>query len=144
VYRPYGIRGGGGSVTVLTISPDDRYLVTGAKTGAGNASSGTLTTESAHILKASDGSLVAAPLDGLPSLKFPNSEAIAYTHDGRYIIVPHDSVDGWIHVLDGRTFKVLDLVRSNAFAFDVAVNAVNDDFAVGTGKQVMVWSLPDQ
>ncbi len=119
-------------------------MVTGAKTGAGTPSSGTLITESVHILKMSDGWLVATPLDALPALKFPNSEAIAYTHDGRYIIVPHDSVDGWIHVLDGRTFKVLDLVRSNAFTFDVAVNAVNDDFAVGTGKQVMVWSLPDR
>jgi WD40 repeat protein len=144
VYRPYGVRGGGGSVTVLSTSPDGRYLVTGAETGAGNASSGTLTTESVHILRASDGSLVAEPLDGLLALKFPNSEAIAYTHDGRYIIVPHDGVDGWIHVLDGRTFKVLDLVRSNAFTFDVAVNTVNDDIAVGTGKQVMVWALPER
>lgn len=143
-YRPAGDHGGGANVTSMTTSPDGRYLVTVTKTGSGTEATGTLTTQSVHVFRVSDGSLVAAPLDGLPPIKFAGGEAIAYTHNGRYIIVPHDTASGWIHVLDGRTFKVLDLVQSHAFTFDVAVNAVNDDFAVATGRKVMVWSLPDR
>lgn len=142
VYGPAGDRGGGGDADSLTTSPDGRYVVTGAKTGAGDPSSG-LVNQSTHILNRSTGALMAAPLDGLQPVKFPGGIADAYTHDGRYIIVPHEGRDGWIHVLDGRTFKVIDLMRSDAFNYDVAVAQVNDDFAVGTNEQVIIWSLPD-
>lgn len=140
-YLPAGIHGGGGDTESLATSPEGRYLVTGANTGAGDPSSG-LVLESIHVFNSSTGALVAAPLDDLQPLKFFGGVADAYTGDGRYIIVPHGGDDGWIHILDGRTFKVLDLVQSNAFNYDVAVNKLDDDFAVGTNKQVIVWSLP--
>lgn len=142
--RTFGVggeNGGGGDVRRLTVSPDGRYVVTGAATGSGTPPYGTV-TQSVHIVGISDGRILAAPLDDVQPLKFGRPEAIAYTHDGRYIIVSHDVAKGWIHILDGRTFRVVDLVRSDAFNFDVAANPVSDEFAVGAGKQVIIWSLP--
>lgn len=135
--------GGGGAVHSLTVDPGGQFIVTGAKTGAGNQSAG-FATESVHILNTSDGSLVAAPLDRLPPLKFGSEEGLAYSHDSRYIIVAHGGDEGWIHILDGRTFKAIDVVESNAYNYDVAVNQANDDFAVATNRQVIVWSLPER
>lgn len=140
-YRAGG--GGGGAVHSLTVDPGGQFIVTGAKTGAGNQSAG-FATESVHILNTSDGSLVAAPLDRLPPLKFGSEEGLAYSHDRRYIIVAHGGDEGWIHILDGRTFKAIDVVESNAYNYDVAVNQANDDFAVATNRQVIVWSLPER
>lgn len=136
-------RGDEGEVRSLTVSPDGRNIVTGVNTGAGDAVTG-IVNQSVHILRSSDGQLIAAPLDGLRPDKFTGGLANAYTHDSRYIIVPHDGEDGWIHVLDGRTFKVIDLIRSGQFNYDISVNEVNDDFAVGTNTEVIVWSLPGQ
>lgn len=133
----------GGPVLSLAVDPDSLFIATGAKTGAGNQYIG-FTTESVHILNALNGSLAAAPLDNLPPLKFGSDEGLAYTHDGRYIIVAHGGEEGWIHVLDGRKFGVIDLVHSDEFSYDVAVNQVNDDFAVGANNQVIVWSLPER
>jgi hypothetical protein len=140
-YRAGG--GGGGAVHSLTVDPGGQFIVTGAKTGAGNQSAG-FATESVHILNTSDGSLVAAPLDRLPPLKFGSEEGLAYSHDRRYIIVAHGGDEGWIHILDGRTFKAIDVVQSNAYNYDVAVNQANDDFAVTTNRQVIIWSLPER
>ena len=142
-YRAAGDNGGGGDIRSLTSSPNGRYIVTGVNTGAGDAGFGGIAVESVHILRVLDGQLIATPLDNADPRKFGRPEAIAYTHDGRYIMVPHDVAEGWIHILDGRTFGVIEVVRSGAFAFDVAVNQVNDEFAVGSGKQVIVWSLPN-
>lgn len=142
-YRAGDDRGGGADVRSLSVSPDGAFIATGAKTGAGIPPD-RIATESIHILRVSDGRLVGAPLDGVQPMRFAGVPAIAYTHDGRYIIVPHEVQDGWIHVIDGRTLKVIDLLKAHGYAFDVAVNQVNDEFAVGTGNRVIVWSLPDR
>ena len=144
VYRAGGDHGGGGAIRSLTSSPNGRCIVTGVNTGAGDAGSGGIAVESVHVLRTSDGKLIAAPLDKVYPSRFGAPEAIAYTHDGLYIVVPHDVEDGWIHILNGKTFGVIDMVRSGAFTFDVAVSQVNDEFAVGAGKQVIVWSLPNR
>lgn len=141
VYLPGDDHGGSGDAESVITSPDGRYIVTGANTGAGNPASG-LALESIHVFNSSTGALIAAPLDNRQPLKFPGGVADAYSDDGRYVIVPHGGADGWIHILDGHTFKVLDLVQSNAFNYDVAVNKISDEFAVGTNRQVIVWSLP--
>lgn len=143
-YRPAGDHGGGGQIRSLTTSPDGRYIATGVNTGAGGAASGGIARQSVHILAVSDGRLDGAPLDGLQPGKFGEGVAIAYTHDGRYIIVPHEVRDGWVHVIDGQTARVIDLVKVNSFAFDVSVNHVNDEFAVAAGNAVTVWSMPDR
>jgi DNA-binding beta-propeller fold protein YncE len=143
VFGVGGEQGGGGDVRSMAISPDGRYVVAGAATGTGAPPYGVV-TQSVHVVGIADGQLIAAPLDDADPSKFGKPESIVYTHDGRYIIVPHDVVKGWIHVLDGATFKLVDLFRSDAFNFDVAVNQVNDEFAVGTGKQVIVWSFIDR
>lgn len=142
-YRAGGDHGGGGAIRSLTSSPNGRCIVTGVNTGAGDAGSGGIAVESVHVLRTSDGKLIAAPLDKVYPSRFGAPEAIAYTHDGLYIVVPHDVEDGWIHILNGKTFGVIDKVRSGAFTFDVAVSQVNDEFAVGAGKQVIVWSVPN-
>jgi hypothetical protein len=141
VYRPAGDHGGGGQISSLTTSPDGRYIVTGANTAAGDAASGGIALQSVHIMAASNGRLVGAPLDGVQPMKFGEGVAIAYTHDGRYIIVPHEVRDGWVHVIDGRTSRVVDLVKAGGFAFDVSVNDINDEFAVAAGNGVTIWSL---
>ena len=133
-------RGGGGPVVSLAVDPQARFIVTGAKTGAGNQFQGWV-TESVHILNTRNGSLTAAPLDHLPPLRFGSDEGLAYTPDGRDIIVAHGGEDGWIHVVDGRSFAVIDLVRSDDFSYDVAVNEVSDNFAVGVNNEVIIWSL---
>jgi WD40 repeat protein len=140
-YRAGDDRGGGADVLSLAVSPDGAFIATGAKTGAGIPPD-RIATESVHLLRVSDGRLIGAPLDGVDPMKFGADPAIAITHDGRYIISPHKVRDGWIHVIDGRTFKVVDLVKADGFCFDVAVNQVNDEFAVGAGNRVTVWSLP--
>lgn len=140
-YRAGGDHGGSADVRWVTASPDGKYIVTSAKTGAGDASYG-IASESVHVLRIADGQLVGAPLDGMQPMKFAGGVANAYTHDGRYIVVPHEVQDGWIHVIDGQTFKVVDLVKADGFCFDIAVNQVNDEFAVGAGNRVTVWSLP--
>jgi WD40 repeat protein len=143
VYRAAGDHGGGGDIRSLAPSPNGGYIVTGGNPGAGDASPGAGAVESVHVLRAFDGQLIAAPLDSVSPSRFGEPEAIAYTYDGRYIVVLHDVADGWIHILNGRTFGVIDLVHSGAFTFDVAVNKMRDEFAVGTGKEVIVWSLPN-
>jgi hypothetical protein len=142
VYRPAGDHGGGGQICSLTSSPDGRYIVTGVNTGAGDAASGGIALQSVHIMAASNGRLVGAPLDDVQPMKFGEDVAIAYTHDGRYIVVPHEVRDGWVHVIDGRTSRVVDLVKTGGFAFDVSVNDINDEFAVAAGNAVTIWSLP--
>jgi WD40 repeat protein len=141
-YRPGCDHGGGGDARNITISADGQYIVTGANTGEGNASCG-IAGESVHVLRASDGRRMAAPLDGLQPVKFGGGIAAAYTRDGRYIIVPHAGRAGWVHVLDGKTFKLIDLVRAGAFPCDVAVNQVDDRFALAAGNQIIVWLLPN-
>jgi len=139
-YRPGCDQGGGGEARNITVSPDGQYIVTGAQTGAGGGPCA-IATESIHVLRTSDGRIVAAPLDGLPPVKFGGGIAAVYTHDGRYVIVPHGVWAGWVHVLDGKTFKVIDLVRADAFPCDVAVNQVDDRFVLAAGDQLLVWQL---
>jgi WD domain, G-beta repeat/WD40-like Beta Propeller Repeat len=141
VYRPGCDHGGGGDARNITVSADGQYIVTGANTGDGDASCG-IAGESVHILRASDGRMLAAPLDALQPVKFGGGVAMEYTHDGSYIIVPHGVKVGWVHILDGKTFKVIDLVRADAFPCDVAVNQVDDRFVLAAGDQLIVWQLP--
>jgi len=87
--------------------------------------------------------LIAAPLDNVYPVKFGGPGVIGYTHDGRDIIVAH-GMTGWIHILDGTTFGVIDIMRSGDSNLDVAVNPVDDEFAVASGRRVIVWSLSNR
>ncbi|MDB6107028.1 MAG: aladin [Gammaproteobacteria bacterium] len=133
-----GQSGGAGEVTTLAVSPDGQYVATGAHTGGGIP--GAEITESVHILRISDGALLAAPLDGM---KFGPQAGLAYSSGGRYLIVGHSDEDTKaVHVIDTQTLQVVDLVRGSTYIYDVTANPVKPQFAAGTGIHIMVWSLP--
>jgi WD40 repeat protein len=136
-YGP-GQSGGAGDVTTLAVSPDGQQVATGAHTGAGYP--GAEITESVHILRISDGALLAAPLDGM---KFGPQDGLAYSSGGHYILVGHSDEDTKaVHVIDTQTLQVVDLVRGSTYIYDVTANPVKPEFAAATGTQIMVWSLP--
>jgi len=134
-YGP-GQSGGAGEVISLAVSPDGQQVVTGAPTGIG--SPGAEATESVHVLRISDGELLAAPLDGQ---HFGEQHGLAYTSDGRYLIVGHSDYDTRaIHVIDAKTFQVVDVVRSTGYVYDITASSRR--FATGTANHIIVWSLP--
>jgi WD40 repeat protein len=136
-YGP-GQSGGAGDVISLAVSPDGQQIATGAHTGVGPP--GAEATESVHILRISDGALLASPLDGM---KFGEQDGLAYTSEGHYLVVGHSDEDTRaVHVIDTRTLQVVDLVRGSTYIYDVTANPVKPQFAAGTGTHIMVWSLP--
>lgn len=131
-------------VVSLTISPDGNDVATGARTGSGAPP---YVTESVHVFRISDNALLGAPLDGVVAhdgIPFGAQTGLTYTPDGNYIVAGHEQSDGAIHLIETKTFKVVDIVHTGNFVYDVAVDPKNNRFAAGTGKQIVVWSLPIQ
>jgi WD40 repeat protein len=136
IYGNYGPgqSGGAGEVISLAVSPDGEQVATGAPTRNGLAQ----VTESVHVLRIADGALLAAPLDGQD---YGEQHGLAYTSQGRYLIVGHSDHDTRaIHVIDAKTFQIVDVVRSTGFVYDVTASFQR--FAAGTGTHIMIWSLP--
>ncbi len=131
-----------GQLTSLAISPDGRAVATGTTTGGSGVgvTSGTVTA-SVHIVSVRDATLLGAPLDGQP---FGPPEGIAYTPDGRYLIVAHSGIytSHAIHVIDAQSLRVVDLVHAGNTVFGLAVSPDSKQFAVSAGQRIAVWSLP--
>ncbi len=132
--------GGPGQLISLAISPDGRKVATGVTTGASAVGSGTVTA-SVHIVSVNDGSLLGAPLDGQP---FGSQEGLAYTPDGRYLIVAHSGIytSHAIHVIDADSPRVMDVVHAGNTVYGLAVSPDSKQFAVSAGLRIAVWSLP--
>ncbi|MDB6107024.1 MAG: serine/threonine protein kinase with repeat [Gammaproteobacteria bacterium] len=138
IYGNYGPgqSGGAGEVISLAVSPDGEQVATGAPTR--NGLPGAQVTESVHVLRIADGAVLAAPLDGQD---YGEQHGLAYTSQGRYLIVGHSDHDTRaIHVIDAKTFQIVDVVRSTGFVYDVTASLQR--FAAGTGTHIMIWSLP--
>jgi WD40 repeat protein len=134
--------GAPGQLISFAISPDGREVATGTTTGASGVGvrSGTVTA-SVHIVSVNDGTLLGAPLDGQP---FGSQEGLAYTPDGRYLIVAHSSIytSHAIHVIDAESLRVVDLVHAGNTVYGLAVSPDSKQFAVSAGLQIAVYSLP--
>ncbi len=83
---------------------------------------------------------MGAPLDGVDG--FGNESPLAYTPDGRFIVVGHGNPGRSIHLIDARTATVVDVLPAAGIVFDVAVNQVGTQLAAATAEEVDVWSLP--
>jgi WD40 repeat protein len=138
-YRAAGDDGGAGEVISMATSPDGQQIATGARTGAGPPDQ--TVTESVHILRTADGTLLGSPLDHVD--QFGAQTGLAYTPDGRFIIAGHEeSISRAIHLIDVRTLSVVGLVQADAAVFDIAVNPTGTQFAAATGRKIEIWSLP--
>ena len=124
----------------MAINPDGSAVATGTTTGSIADPLGTVTA-SVHILSVPDGSLLGAPLDGQ---HFDYQDGLQYTPDGRYLLVGHGGfyTAHVIHVLDAKTFSVLDVVHAANTVYGLAVQPDSTHFAVSAGSNIHVWSLP--
>jgi DNA-binding beta-propeller fold protein YncE len=129
-----------GGLMSFAISPDGQYVATGTHTGAGNEPIDVVRA-SVHVLKIADGSLQGAPLDRQP---FGEQIGVEYTPDGRYLIVAHGGTytAHAIHLIDAKTFQVLDVVHAGNSVYGLAVHPQGKQFAIAAGDRIAVWSLP--
>src|SRR6266404_1064062 len=119
---------GGGEVLSLAVSPDGQQLATGTMTGAGNPANG-LVTQSVHIFNIPDGRLLGAPLDG--DITFGQQMGLAYSANGRFVIAGHEETQTKaIHIIDARTYAVVDVVHAGGPVYDIAVDRRSTQFAV--------------
>jgi WD40 repeat protein len=132
---------GGGGVSALAVAPDGRQLATGTKTGSGSVAT-CLVTQSVRMFDVASGQLLGAPLDG--DLNFGPQKALTYSADGRFLVVGHEEDHSKaIHIIDAHSFKVVDVVHGSGAIYDVAADPSGPRFAAATGKEVIVWSLPE-
>lgn len=138
IYREAGDQGGAGEVTVVAISPNGDQLAAGTRTGAGSGRY--LVAESVQILRLKDGALLAAPLDGVIGLGA--QQALAYTPDGRTLLVGYGNPGRAVNLIDTETFQVIDTVHAHDVIYDLSVSPGGRQFAAATGHEVDVYSLP--
>jgi hypothetical protein len=132
---------GGAEVLSLAVSPDGQQLSTGTMTGAGNPANG-LVTQSVHVFSISDGRLLGAPLDG--DITFGQQTGLAYSTNGRFLIAGHEETQTKaIHIIDARTYAVVDVVHASGAVCDIAVDRSSTRFAAATNREVIVWSLTE-
>lgn len=131
---------GGGPVWNMAVSPDGQSVVT--TTNTGSVEPGDIPIEPVHVVRLSDGATVGEPLDH--SIPFGGADGLVYTPDGSYIVAGHGQMDGAVHVIDAHSFDILDLVHAGSPIYDVAVNHVDQEFALATGNRVEIWSLPSR
>ena len=144
-YDTGAISGHGGDALSLAVSADGTRVATGTFTGAGYPPY--VITDSVHILDVASGVLLGAPLDGVAKIgdaaTTGNETGLAYTPDGRFIIVGYASLyASVIHLVDAKSFKVADTFHGSGVVYDIAVDPQGTEFAAGSGDQVIVWSLP--
>ena len=132
-----------GCLVRMAISPDGQEVATGTMTGAGRPSMETVTA-SVHVLKIADGTLVGRPLDGKG---FGDQRGgLEYSPDGKFLFVADGGIhtDHLVHIIDPRTFQIVDSVRADITIYDLAVHPRSTQFAVAAGNRIVIWSLPAQ
>ena len=128
-------------VRSLAVRPDGSEIATGANTGTGPDFDRVF--DSVRIVRTSDGSIVASPLDG--KVKSPQS-GIQYTPDGRFLIVGNGGyyADHVVYILDTKSYAVVGTVHAPGTIYDVAVNPTSTEFAVSAGGTISIWTLPSR
>jgi WD40 repeat protein len=128
-----------GIVTGLAVSSDGQQIATGTDTGTG--APGQTVSDSVHILRTSDWSIIGSPLDGKG---YSQQSGLEYTPDGRFLIVGHGSVrvEHVVHIIDTKSYAVVGSVFAHGTIYDVAVEPSSTAFAVSAGGTISIWTLP--
>jgi len=130
---------GGGGVSTLAVAPNGAQFATGTDTGSGSVATG-MVTQSVRMFDVASGKLLGAPLDG--NLNFGVQSGLAYSADGRYLMVGHEEVrNKVIHIIDANSHAVVDVVHGSGSIYDIAADPTGPRFAAATGTEVIVWSL---
>lgn len=118
------------SVDNLAFSPDGHRLATATQTFA-------LSPQTVRVWNVADNSLVRAPLDGL---EFGKVSALAYTLDGKYLIVTPRK-DGTIRLLNAQTLRIADTVPASDPVNGITIHPSSSLFGVAAGQSIVIWSL---
>lgn len=132
VFRPYRL----GSLDSLTYNPAGTEFATGTGSGSGL---GKAYGGSARIWDATTHHLLGAPMDGHDFAGV--NYGLAYTIDGRYLIVGHSGHSGEIDFIDARTFKVVDTVHADHLIGAIAVDPAAAMFVATARYRLYVWSI---
>jgi len=128
-----------GNLVRLAVSPDGQDVATGTLTGGGIPQAPV--TDSVHILRIADGTLLGRPLDGKGL--GDQTGGLEYAPNGQFLFVAVGGIhtDHIIRLIDPRTFQVVDSVRADITIYDLAVHPRSTQFAVAGGNRIIVWSL---
>ena len=132
IFRPYRL----GSLDSLTYNPTGTEFATGTGSGSGL---GKAYGGSACIWDATTHHLLGAPMDGHDFAGV--NYGLAYTIDGRYLIVSHSGHSGEIDFIDARTFKVVDTVHADHPIGAIAVDPAAAMFVATARYRLYVWSI---
>ena len=127
-----------GDVLSLAVSPDGRRVATGTETGNGSAAN--MITQSVHVFDLNSGALIGA----MPAGVFQGKQsAMAFTHDGRYLISLNVTRDGShaVYLIDAKTLQLVDTFDTGNIVYDLTVRQDGKAFAVGSGNSIIVWSF---
>ncbi|MHB8388656.1 MAG: WD40 repeat domain-containing protein [Acidobacteriaceae bacterium] len=132
-----------GGMTALAYNPAGTQLATGTYSGGGLVVGGVLRLGayggSARLWDATSHRLLGAPLDGHDFAG--ENDGLAYTTDGRYLIVGHSGHSGEIDFIDARTFKVVDTLHAYHLIGAIAVDPLAPMFVATVGHRLLVWSI---
>jgi len=129
-----------GEIVRLAVSPDGQTVATGTLTGWGIPQAPV--TDSVHILRIADGTLLGRPLDGKGL--GDQTGGLEYSPNGQFLFVANGGIhtDHTIRLIDPRTFQIMDSVRADITIYDLAVHPRSTQFAVAAGNRIIIWSLP--
>ena len=103
---------------------------------AGGIGGGRMVRDGVRILSLPDGRILGRPLDWTPG-------GLQYSADGRYVITGNEGAHGnVVDIIDASFLKVVDSVRTGGSIFDLTTNPGGGEFAVASGKSIVVSSLP--
>jgi WD40 repeat protein len=121
---------GGSDVTRLQVDLLGRRITIAAVEGSHR--------NTVRVVERSNGKLVGMPLEGV-SDGIPR--ALAYTPDGRFLLIGENSGDGPspLYILDAKTLQVLDVVHAVARIRDVAVHPGSTMFVAAAFDGFTVW-----
>ena len=124
-------------VISIAMSQSGKQLVTGARTGNGAARHEI--KSAIRIIDFASGNIVASPLDGIAQ---SHQNGLAYSSDGRYLIVGDDNQQSpKVYLVATSNLTKIDTIELSWSARDVAANPIGNGFAVATGTRIGVWRI---
>jgi len=131
----------GVDVRSLAVTPDGRRVATGTDSSVSGASNKSIISVGVRLFGLTTGNLVGSTPTGA---FHGNQSAMAFTHDGRYLISLNITRDGSraVYLIDANTLQVVDALDTGNIVYDLTIRQDGKDFAVGSGNSIIVWSLP--
>ena len=108
--------------------------------GINNGNPSLAVTESVFILRFNDESIEWQPARN-PGKTLGHCYAPTYTPDGRYLVVPYETGEGNVRILDAATRQVVDEIHGVAVNRSAAVRPDSRMFAVSERESVVLWTL---